>query len=84
MRTTIAIDDNLLEAAKERARARGTTLGAVVEDALRREMAPREMNDVERPPVFRGGTGMRPEVDPTSNRAMRELLDEGEPGVVRG
>lgn len=84
MRTTLSIDDNLLNAAKERARARGTTLGAVVEDALRREMAPRETTDVKRPPVFRGGTGLRPEVDPTSNRAMRELLDEGEPEAIRG
>ena len=81
MRTTIAIDDNLLKAAKEEARARGTTLGAVVEDALRREMSPRETTEVGRPPVFRDGTGLRPEVDPTSNRAMRELLDEGGSGA---
>ena len=35
MRTTITIDDDLLELAKRRARKRGTTLGRVVEDALR-------------------------------------------------
>lgn len=35
MRTTLAIDDALLELAKQRARDRGTTLGKVVEDALR-------------------------------------------------
>jgi hypothetical protein len=35
MRTTISIDDSLLELAKRRALARRTTLGAVVEEALR-------------------------------------------------
>ena len=35
MRTTITIDDELLELAKRKARARRTTLGKVIEDALR-------------------------------------------------
>ena len=35
MRTTVAIDDHLLEMAKRRALERRTTLGAVIEDALR-------------------------------------------------
>ncbi len=35
MRTTIAIDEGLLELAKRRARERRTTVGRVVEDALR-------------------------------------------------
>jgi hypothetical protein len=35
MRTTLTIDDDLLEMAKRLARQRGTTLGRVVEDALR-------------------------------------------------
>jgi hypothetical protein len=35
MRTTISLDDSLLELAKRQARARRTTLGKVVEDALR-------------------------------------------------
>jgi hypothetical protein len=75
MRTTVAIDDNLLAAAKRRARERGVSLGAVIEDALRSALARRRA--VERPdiPVFRGGTGVRPGVDVTSNRALREALD---------
>jgi hypothetical protein len=35
MRTTVAIDDHLLEMARRRALERRTTLGAVIEDALR-------------------------------------------------
>lgn len=35
MRTTISIDDHLLDLARRKARERRTTLGKVVEDALR-------------------------------------------------
>ncbi len=77
MRTTLAIDDHLLAAAKRRARARGQTLGQVIEDALRRELAdPVRAKPVE-VPVFRGGDGPLPGVDLRSNRAMREVLDRG-------
>lgn len=77
MRTTVTIDDELLAAAKRRATSRGTTLGAVVEAALRRDLARNE--DVTAPPipVFRGGTGPRPGLDLASNRALSEALDEG-------
>jgi hypothetical protein len=78
MRTTVTIADELLEAAKQRARARGQTLGGLVEDALRRELAlTDEPPAAVEIPVFRGGTGPRPGVDLTSNRALYELLDEG-------
>ena len=39
MRTTISIADELLESAKARAKERGKTLGQLVEDGLRRELA---------------------------------------------
>jgi hypothetical protein len=80
MRTTISIHDELLESAKARAKERGTTLGELVEDALRRELSlssePRKRVPV---PVFTGGNGPVPGVDLTSNRAIYELLDEGLP-----
>lgn len=78
MRTTLSISDELLQAAKRRAHLRGQTLGRLVEAALRRELAVVD-EAVDRPPVpvFRGGTGPRPGVDLTSNRALHELLDEG-------
>ena len=77
MRTTIAIADELLLAARQRARRNGQTLGALVEAALRRELAVDGDPD-ERPaiPVFTGGTGPRPGVDLSSNRALAEVLDE--------
>ena len=77
MRTTVAIDDELLVAAKRRARERGETLGQVVEAALRRELAAR---DPERTapavPVHRGGSGPRRGVDLTSNASLQAALDE--------
>ncbi len=79
MRTTVAIDDHLLARAKDRARERGTTLGKVIEDALRSELARPTGGDPPPIPVFRGGGGLRPGVDLSSNRAIQELLDEGMP-----
>ncbi len=75
MRTTLAVDDHLLVAAKRRARERGQTLGQVVEDALRRELSTPTPATPDAVPVFRGGGGLRPGVDATSNRALREALD---------
>ena len=75
MRTTLAVDDHLLAAAKRRARERGQTLGQVVEDALRRELSAPTAATPGAVPVFRGGGGLRPGVDATSNRALREALD---------
>lgn len=78
MRTTVSISDELLTAAKRRAQERGQTLGQIVDAALRRELASRhDAADPPRVPVFRGGTGARPGVDLTSNRALHEVLDEG-------
>jgi hypothetical protein len=77
MRTTISIHDELLKSAKIRARERGKTLGELVEDALRRELS--VDYDAYRPPIpiFRGGNGLMPGVDITSNRALNEFLDQG-------
>jgi len=76
MRTTVTIDDELLAAAKRRARSRGVSLGSVVEEALRRELvrspAAEHLPEV---PVFTRGTGPLPGVDLTSNRALQQILD---------
>jgi hypothetical protein len=76
MRTTVSVDDELLAAAKRRAQERGVTLGAVIESALRRELTAPAPAAAPSIPVFRGGTGPRPGLDLTSNRAIHEVLDE--------
>ena len=75
MRTTVAIDDKLLMAAKTAARRRGHTLGRLIEEALRRELAHHGAVRPPEVPVFRGGTGPQPGVDLRSNRALLELVE---------
>jgi hypothetical protein len=82
MRTTVAVDDRLLAAAKRRGRERGQTLGQVIEDALRRELAEPVPSEPVAVPVFRGGDGPLPGVDLRSNRALREALDRGASGIA--
>ena len=78
MRTTVSISDELLAAAKRRAAERGQSLGSLIEDALRRELATiPHRGPRPKVPVFSGGTGPRPGLDLTSNRALHETLDEG-------
>lgn len=79
MRTTVTVDDHLLESAKEQAKRRGMTLGRFVEEALRRELAYRATANPRPPvPVFREGRGVRPGVDVTSTRALLEAIEEGQ------
>ncbi len=78
MRATVNISDELLVAAKRLARERGQTLGEILDAALRRELTiPAQRGERPVVPVFDGGTGPRPGVDLTSNRALHEALDEG-------
>lgn len=78
MRTTIRIDDALLAEAKAAAVARGTTLTAVIEDALRESLARRRHAERGRPvelPTFRGEGGLRPGVDLDDSAALLELME---------
>ena len=76
MRTTVSIENALLERAKKRAAQRSQTLGKYVEDAIRRDLvAPNPEAVVVTLPVFTRGTGMRPGLDPSSNRAIYDALD---------
>ncbi len=80
MRTTLSIDDRLLEEAREAAHRRGVTLGTIVEDALRRELnGARVVEDGPPIPVFRGGGGVLPGVDVASTRAILAVLDGDRP-----
>lgn len=79
MRTTLNLDDHLLADAKRLAAARGSTLTAVMEDALRMvvrgaEQA-REQAPVELPSFGEPGAGFMPGVDLDDSAALLELMD---------
>jgi Bacterial antitoxin of type II TA system, VapB len=76
VRTTIRLDDDLLAAAKRRAAERGTTLTAVIEDALRESLArraPTKRARIELPRFC--GEGVQPGVDLDDSAALRDLMD---------
>jgi Arc/MetJ family transcription regulator len=77
MKTTLEIDDRLLERAKRHAAALGTTLRAVVEEALRARLAPRPKERARyhfAPPTVRGSSP--PAIDVADRNALYELLDD--------
>ena len=76
MRTTIRLDDNLLRRAKRAAADRGTTLTALIEDAVRRALAPAGPSARTREPLptFRGD-GLQPGVDLDDTAALLDVMD---------
>jgi hypothetical protein len=77
MKTTLEIDDRLLERAKRHASAHGTTLRAVVEEALRARLAPRPEERARyrfAPPTVRGSSA--PAIDVADRNALYDLLDD--------
>jgi hypothetical protein len=82
MRTTIRIDDRLLKEAKLLAARRGTTLTALIEDALRESLA-RKHDSQQREParlVTVGGNGILPGVDLDDSAALLDLMESsGDP-----
>ena len=77
MKTTLEIDDRLLQRAKRHAAAQGTTLRAVVEDALRARLALRP-EDRSRyrftPPTVRGARP--PAIDVADRNTLYDLFDD--------
>jgi hypothetical protein len=77
MRTTIRLDERLLREAKLQAARRGTTLTALIEDALRESLARQHAARRHEPvqlPVF-GGKGLHPGVDLDDSAALLDLMD---------
>jgi hypothetical protein len=78
MRTTIRLDDQLLRDAKQLAARTGRTLTAVIEDALRRMLAPSK--EAKKPKRIHlpsdSGSGLRPGVNLDSNAELLDLMDE--------
>jgi len=78
MRTTIRLDDTLLEQAKREARRRGETLTSLIERGLRLVLA-RPVSRSARPhveiPVCREGGGTLPGVDLDDSAAVLDVLE---------
>lgn len=77
MRTTINIDHSLLALAKQHSLHRGQTLGQVMEEALRLLLvAAPQRKPLPALPVFTRGTGLRPGIDPSSNVALLDAIED--------
>ena len=75
VRTTINLDDDVLETARAIAHAEHRPLGLVVSDLARRGLRPSESEEEEEDgfPVFAVG----PSAPPITAEMVREALDEG-------
>lgn len=78
MRTTIRLDDQLLKSAKRLARDTGTSLTAVIEDALRQILSRRAIKQPRNPVKLTtvSGLGVRPGVDLDDSSALLELMEQ--------
>ena len=78
MRTTVRLDDSLLEQAKREAARRGTTLTALIERGLRLVLARPEKRTRRRRvkvPVCREGGGTLPGVDLDDSSALLDIIE---------
>lgn len=75
MRTTLTIEDDIAEALKDLARARGNSFKAVVNEVLRRGLTTGEKPPADREPftVASAAHGFRAGVDPLK---LNQLVDE--------
>ena len=77
MRTTINLDDHLLNQIKELAARNGRTMTDVIEDALRRAVAPEENSRIKRKVRLTtvNGKGARPGIDLDDTASLLDLMD---------
>ncbi|MCE9588752.1 MAG: ribbon-helix-helix protein, CopG family [Verrucomicrobia bacterium] len=78
MRTTVSISDSLLDLAKKLSRERRSTLGEVIEEALRATLVPRSKSSVmaKRPVLLTyNGTCLREGVRLDSWAELLEVMD---------
>ena len=78
MRTTINIEDGLLEVAKRRANRTKNSLSAVLNEALRTGLLRTEESptaQTQRPLQTFRGDGVRPGVDLNDSRDMLEIME---------
>ena len=79
-RTTVRLDENLLDQAKREAHRRGETLTSLIEKGLRRELANGKAARRPRVELPVGHCGpWAPTLDLSSNASIQAFLDEGVP-----
>ena len=79
MRTTVRLDDALLDQARGEARRRGETLTSLIEHGLRLELAhskPSTQRHRVVLPVSKAGGGLMPGVDLDDSAALLDILDD--------
>lgn len=80
VRTTVRLDDDLLREAKRYAAEQGTTLTAMLDQALREILARQERHPkkVRTPlPTFKG-RGLKPGVDLDDSASLLDLMNHGD------
>jgi len=78
MRTTVRLDDALLDQARREAQRRGETLTALIEKGLRLELAqakPARHWPKVAIPVFNGGKGLLPGVDLNNSADLLDIME---------
>jgi hypothetical protein len=81
MKTTLDIDDALLVRAKAASAKERKSLTALIEEGLRLRLRAQRANSPARPvklPIFHGKGGMRPGIDPLSNRSILDAMDDND------
>ncbi len=69
MRTTLAIDDDVLHVAREMAKSRGASVGQILSELARRALEPK------RAPALRNGVPLMPRRPKGSPRPTLELVN---------
>ena len=77
MRTTIRLDDKLLEKAKQYALSHGTTFTAIVEDALREKLASRPVTKKQAYVKLKTvkGRGVNAGIDLDDSASLLDVMD---------
>lgn len=79
MRTTIRLDEALLQQAKRHAAEHRTTLTALIEDALRERLYRQQQPDRAAQPIRLrtcGGAGLRPGIDLDDSASLLDAMDD--------
>ena len=78
MRTTLNIDDQLLNLAKHQAVEQGISLSMVIENVLRQSLLKPSMEYKAVRLVTAAGPGVKPGVDLDSGKSLLDIMDDPE------